>query len=145
MHRGEEINVAAELQIGTGSIKRRDPWGTFLLGIVTLKIYHFIWHYMVNRERRDQSSDAIPVDPFGSFLAITIGWLIIFPPLISMYRTAKRVRRVQEATGAAKRISPLLALLIGAVTFNNLFNFYLPYVQTHINSAWDVEFARAGR
>jgi len=35
--------MADEMRIGTGSIKRRDPWGTFLLGIVTLHVYHFVW------------------------------------------------------------------------------------------------------
>ncbi len=39
----------------------------------------------------------------------------------------------------------MIAFLIGLVTFGNLLNFYMPYVQSHINSAWDVEFARAGR
>jgi len=137
--------MADELPVGTGSIKRRDPWGTFLLGIVTLHIYHFVWYYMINREIRDHSGEKIKVDPVLSVLAVTIGWLILVPPLVSMYRTANRVRAVQEATGAAKKISPLFALLIGLITFNNLLNFYMPYVQSHVNSVWDVEFARAGR
>jgi hypothetical protein len=137
--------MADELQIGTGSIKRRDPWGTFFLGIVTLKIYHFVWYYMINREIRDHSGDDVKVDPLLSVLAVTVGWLIIVPPLVSMYRTADRVRQVQKATGAQDLIEPWVALLIGLITFGNLLNFYLPYVQTQINSAWDVEFARAGR
>ena len=137
--------MADELQIGTGSIKRRDPWGTFLIGIVTLKIYHFVWYYMINREIRDHSGDEITVDPVVSVLGITLGALFIIPALVSLYRTADRVRRVQIKVGAAKTISPVLALVLGAISFFNLLNWYMPYVQSHINSAWDVEFARAGK
>jgi len=135
--------MADELQVGTGSIKRRDPWGTFFLGIVTLKIYHFVWYYMINREIRDHSGDEIKVDPVLSVLAVTVGWLIIVPPLVSMYRTADRVRQVQEKTQAAKTIEPWIAFVLGLITFGNFLNFYLPYVQSNVNSAWDVEFARA--
>ena len=137
--------MADEMQTGTGSIKRRDPWGTFLLGIVTLHIYHFVWYYMINREIRDHSGETIKADPVLSILAVTIGWIVIVPPLVSIYRTADRVRQVQQAVGATKTISPILAFLIGLITFGNLLNFYMPYLQTHINSAWDVEFARAGK
>jgi len=137
--------VADELQIGTGSIKRRDPWGTFLIGIVTLKIYHFVWYYMINREIRDHSGDEIKVDPALSVLAITLGIVVVIPVLVSFCRTAGRVRRVQRKVGAAKTISPILALLLGAISFFNLLNWYMPYVQSHVNSAWDVDFARAGK
>ncbi|HEV2686796.1 MAG TPA: DUF4234 domain-containing protein [Actinomycetota bacterium] len=137
--------MADEIQVGRGSVKRRDPWGTFLLGIVTLKIYHFVWYYMINREIRDHSGDEIPVDPVVSVLAITLGIGVVVPALVSLYRTADRIRRVQKKVGAAKTISPILALLLGAISFFNLLNWYMPYVQSHINSAWDVEFARAGR
>lgn len=136
--------MADEMQIGSGSIKRRDPWGTFLIGIVTIKIYHFVWYYMINREIRDHSGDEIKVDPVVSVLAITLGILVVIPALVSFYRTADRVRRVQAKMGATKTISPIIALLLGAISFFNLLNFYMPYVQSHINSAWDVEFARAG-
>ncbi len=137
--------MADELQIGTGLIKRRNPWGTFLLNVVTLHIYGFVWYFMINREIRDHSGERINVDPVLSVLAVTIGWIVIVPALVSIYRTADRVRQVQQSTGAAKTISPVLAFLIGLITFNNLLGFYMPYVQSHINSAWDVEFARAGK
>src|SRR5579864_4720319 len=130
--------MADELQIGTGSIKRRDPWGTFLIGIVTLKIYHFVWYYMINREIRDHSGDEIKIDPAVSVLAITLGILIVIPALVSFYRTAHRVSLVQKKVGAAKTISPVLAVLLGAISFFNLLNFYMPYLQSHINSAWDI-------
>ena len=136
--------MADEMRIGTGSIKRRDPWNTFFLGIVTLKIYHFVWYYMINREIRDHSGESVKVDPVVSVLEVTLGFIVVVPALMSMYRTADRVRRVQQATGAMKTINPWVALLLGVLSFYNLLNFYLPYVQTHINSAWDVEFARAG-
>lgn len=136
--------MADEIQIGTGSIKRRDPWGTFFLGIVTLKIYHVVWFYMINREIRDHSGVEIHSEPVLSVIAITIGSLLVFPALITMYRTAGRVRRVQKEVGAKKEISPTRALILGILSFYSLLNFYLPYVQTHVNSAWDVEFAREG-
>jgi uncharacterized membrane protein HdeD (DUF308 family) len=137
--------VADEVQVRTGSIKRRDPWGTFFLGIVTLKVYHFVWYYMINREVRDHSGEDVEADPVVSVLAITLGALVVIPALISLYRTADRVRSVQLKVGATKTISPVLALLLGVISFFNLLNWYMPYLQSHINSAWDVEFARAGR
>ena len=133
--------MADELQIGSGSIKRRNPWGVVLLAIVTLGIYRWVWYYMINREIRDHSGEQIPVDPVLSVLAITIGWVLIVPPFVSLYRTASRIRQVQEITGARKRISPGLALLIAILSWTMLLD--MPYIQTHINSAWDVEFERA--
>ena len=132
--------MADELQIGTGSIKRRNPWGVLLLAIVTLGIYRLVWYYMINREIRDHSGETITVDPVVSVLAVTIGWIIIVPPFVSLYRTAGRIRRVQEITGARKRIRPGLGLLIAIVSWTMLLD--MPYLQTHINSAWDVEFER---
>ena len=143
MHRGEAAATADELQIGTGSIKRRNPWGALLLAIVTLGIYRWVWYYMINREIRDHSGEQIPVEPALSVVAITIGWVVIVPPFVSLYRTAGRIRRVQEITGARKRMQPWLALLIAVLSWTMLLD--MPYLQTHINSAWDVEFARAGR
>ena len=131
------------MKIGTGSIKRRNPWGTFLIGIVTFTIYHFVWYYMINREIRDHSGEDVWVEPVVSVLALIVGTVLVIPALVSLYRTAARVRRVQLKVGAAKTISPVLALLLGVISFNNLL-LYMPYVQSHINSAWDVEFARAG-
>src|SRR5205823_2582629 len=84
---------------------------------------------------RDHSDDQVPVDPVLSVLAVTIGWIIIVPPFVSLYRTAGRIRRVQEITGARKRISPGLALLLAIVSWTMLID--MPYLQTHINSAWD--------
>ncbi|TMK83288.1 MAG: DUF4234 domain-containing protein [Actinobacteria bacterium] len=134
MSREEAGEMADELQIGTGSIKRRNPWGVLLLAIVTLGIYRLVWYYMINREIRDHSGEQVPVE------AVTIGWIIIVPPFVSLYRTAGRIRRVQEITGARKRISPGLALLLAIVSWTMLID--MPYLQTHINSAWDVEFER---
>jgi hypothetical protein len=133
--------MADEMAVGTGSIKRRNPWGVVVLAIVTLGIYRFVWYYMINREIRDHSGEQIPVEPVLSVLAITVGWAVIVPPFVSLYRTADRIRRVQEITGARKRVKPWLALVIALVSWAMIFD--MPYLQTQINSAWDVEFERA--
>jgi hypothetical protein len=69
-----------------------------------------------------------------ALLAITLGSLILVPPLVSSYKTAQRVRQAQIAAGCTARISPTIALLLALV------GFYPPYVQSQLNKAWDVEF-----
>ena len=58
-------DMADELQIGSGSIKRRNPWGVVLLAIVTLGIYRWVWYYMINREIRDHSGASIRWSTFS--------------------------------------------------------------------------------
>jgi Domain of unknown function (DUF4234) len=99
--------VAESLSVRGVNVKIRGPWISFLLAIVTLGIYYFVWYYKTNRELRDYGR-AVGRDlgdsPFTSLLAITIGWLILVPPFVSMFATSaasqrQRRLRVSESSG----------------------------------------------
>jgi len=79
--------------------KDRNIWLVWLgWPILTLGVYTFVWYYKVNREARE-FDERIEVDPFLSVMAILVGWLIIVPPFVSMYRTGTRIARMQRAAG----------------------------------------------
>ena len=42
--------------------KTRNPWGVWLIALITLGVYFFVWYYKVNRELRDYDPD-IEVEP----------------------------------------------------------------------------------
>ena len=91
----EEVTIA-----GTPSTaKLRNPWGVVGLSIITLGVYYVFWWYFINREMRDLGH-ARGVDlgekPVNSVLAVTIGWIIIVPAIVSMWRTSDRVSRSQD-------------------------------------------------
>lgn len=110
--------------------KRRNPWGVFLLTIVTLGIYAIVWYYKINNELRNLG---IRNDPAVATLAVTLGGILIVPPLVSYYRTADRIRQAQEQAGASERIIPLLGLVLLLIVGA----FALPYYQSQLNKAWD--------
>lgn len=99
-----------------------------MLSIVTLGIYHLVWYYKINNELRNNGQRN---DPAVALLAIAIGWIVIVPLFVSLYRTADRIRQAQEATGSGERIIPWLALLLN---FVNLIASVGPvYYQSQIN------------
>ena len=71
--------------------KTRNIWLVWLIWpLITLGIYHFVWYYKINREARDFDEN-IDVEPVLSLLALLIGWIIIVPPFVSIYRTGERI------------------------------------------------------
>src|SRR5919108_5021255 len=91
---------------GTG-YKRRNPWGVLLLNLVTLGVYHFVWYYKINNELRNNGQHN---DPTLALLAILLGGIVIVPPFVSYYRTARRIREAQEPTGATELMVPVLGM-----------------------------------
>lgn len=89
----------ADLVVRDGiGYKRRNPWGVFLLSLVTLGIYWVVWWYKINNELQNYGVDN---DPGVATLAIPLGGFIIVPPFVSSYRTADRIRTAQN--GRARR------------------------------------------
>jgi uncharacterized membrane protein YidH (DUF202 family) len=124
--------MAQELQVGTTRVKIRNPFGVFVLSMVTFGIYYVVWYYKVNRELRDAAG--IEVSPIVAAMAISIGWLIVIPPFVSWYRTFERIRRAQQQAGASEVNSILgFILFLVAVVF-------LPvevlYAQDELNKLW---------
>ena len=121
----------ADLVVVNGvGFKRRNPWGTFLIAIVTFGIYYFVWWYKINNELKNYGIDN---DPAVATLAVTLGSMVIIPPLVSSYKTADRILQAQERSGATERIAPVL----GLVLFLFAGPFALPYYQSQLNKVWD--------
>jgi Domain of unknown function (DUF4234) len=130
----EEIAIA-----GTGSrAKLRNPLGVVGLSLITFGVYYFFWWYFINREMRDLGR-ARNVDlgqsPGNSVLAVTLGWIVIVPAIVSMWRTSDRIQRTQEVAGvqapASGPIIFILLLLIGPVG--------VWYAQSELNKAWTAQ------
>jgi hypothetical protein len=71
-------------------------------------------------------------------IAIFPGVLLIVPYFVTLYRTAERIRRVEERSGSPKRTRPLLGVLFGFLTLLTvlLMGGCLFYYQDHLNKAW---------
>ena len=125
--------MAETLRVGSTDVKTRNPFGVFVLALVTLGIYYFVWYYKVNRELRDAAN--INTSPVMAVLAITIGWIIIVPPFISWYRTFKRIQEAQQAAQLTSEANPILGFILYVVAL-----YFLPvellYAQDELNKLW---------
>jgi len=111
------------------TIKRRSPWGVWLLSIVTLGIYFLIWYYNINRELADAGRR---VSPAGALLALTLGAFLVIPPFVSIYNTTTRIRETQRDAGQVETHSGGLSVLLYVLFWLNL-----PYQQAHLNTIPD--------
>jgi hypothetical protein len=106
----------------TGGIKARRPWLVGLLSVVTLGIYSLVWYYRINREMRDLGRsggqhELAASKPLKSLLAVTIGGLLVVPPIISYLHTITRVQTVERiSTGSSRSVTALRTILVGSVT-----------------------------
>ena len=132
--------MAEEIAIANSGerAKLRNPLGVVGLSLITLGIYYFFWWYFINREMRDFGR-ARGVDlgqsPGNSVLAVTLGWIIIVPAIVSMWRTSDRIQRSQEVAGVERGANGpiifILLLLIGPVG--------VWYAQSELNKAWEAQ------
>ncbi len=126
-------NMAREVVVGGEVFKWRNPIGVWLgLPLITLGIYFFVWWYKINNEARRYLRDP-SIRPGVSLLAVLLGWILIVPPLVSVYTTAQRVRRMQDAANlSGDRCNPWIALLLRFV-----FGLDVLYLQTSLNQIWE--------
>ena len=112
--------------------KTRNPWGVWLIALVTLGVYFFVWYYKVNRELRDYDPD-IEVEPGLALLAVLLGWIVFFVfAWVSVYRTGDRIQQAQTTSGATERCNGWLGIL-----FYILGGFNMVYYQSQLNKVWD--------
>lgn len=111
---------------------KRNPLGVLALSLVTFGIYFFYWYYKVNDELRQFEHDPT-ISPTRSLMAILFGWIIIVPPFIAMYNTAKHVQKAEQRLGAQPQLEPALVIVIMLVLSvgNGI------YIQEHLNRLWD--------
>jgi hypothetical protein len=125
--------MAEQLQVGTTTVKIRNPFLVFVWSLVTLGIYYFVWYYKINRELRDASG--INVSPVVALLAVSIGWLIIVPPFVSWYRTFQRIQQAQRQAGIGSEVNPVLGFILYVIAV-----FFVPieviYAQDELNKLW---------
>jgi hypothetical protein len=89
-------------------------------------------YYKINDEVRRFENDQT-MSPTRSLMAMIFGWLIIAPPFIAMYNTAKHVQAMEARLGIQQTVEPALAVVLVAVfSIGNGI-----YVQEHLNRAWD--------
>jgi hypothetical protein len=111
--------------------KKRNPLAVFGLSFLTLGVYSFVWYYKINDELRRAQNDQ-GISPMRSLMAMIFGWVLIVPPFIAMYNTAKHVQSLETRRGSGQTVEPALTLpLMLAVAFANG-----PYIQDHLNRAW---------
>ncbi len=125
--------MAEELQVGRTRVKIRNPFGVFVLALVTLGIYYLVWYYKVNRELRDAAN--IDVSPIVALLAISVGWVLIVPPFVSWYRTFQRIQQSQRAAGLSREVNPVLGFILYVVALYAL-PVELLYAQDELNALW---------
>ncbi len=99
--------------------------------LLTLGIYFFVWYYKINREARDFDA-RIEVSPGVSLLAVLVGWIIIVPPFISIYRTGGRIAQMQRAAGLEATCNGWIGLIL---VF--LFSLDRLYYQYELNRIWE--------
>jgi hypothetical protein len=98
--------------------------------LITLGIYHFVWYYKVNREAKDFDS-RIEVSPAMAVVAMTLGWLVIIPPFVSVYNTGERIARMQRSAGMEPTCNPWIGLILMFVA-----GLHPLYYQNELNQIW---------
>ena len=103
----------------------------FVWPLITLGVYHFVWYYKINREARDFDK-RIDVSPGIALLAVLVGWIIIIPPFVSIYRTGVRIAEMQRAAGMRASCNGWIGLVLTFVA-----GLQSLYYQHELNQIWD--------
>lgn len=110
---------------------RRNPLGVLGLTLITLGIYGLYWYYKAHDEiRRFEQDDS--VRPGIALLAVTLGWLVIVPPFISVYNLSLHVSDMERKTGVEQQLSPALNVILLLVLSVGIGM----YTQEHMNRVW---------
>ena len=124
--------MAETVTIEGQSFLKRNPLGVLGLSIITLGIYFFYWYWKINDELRLVEHDET-IGPTRSLMAMIFGWIIIVPPFIAMWNTAKHVEAFERRVGVQQTIEPAIVLVFMFVL--SIAN--TVYVQEHLNRGWD--------
>jgi hypothetical protein len=112
--------TAHQIDAGGPAMKVRRPLTVVLLNVVTFCIYGIVWYYKINRELLDygkahEDDDLSASKPIRSVLAVTLGSLLIVPPLVSYVGVVRRTQRAERIATQAPRSRPeVLALLVAS-------------------------------
>lgn len=124
--------MAEILTIQGQQYKKRSPLGVLGLSFITLGIYFFVWYYKINDEIRRFENDQT-ISPTRSLMATIFGWLILVPPFIAMYNTAKHVQAMETRVGVRQTVEPAIVIVLMFIfSIGNTI-----YIQEHMNRTWD--------
>jgi len=124
--------VAETVTIEGTPYLKRNPLGVLGLCFITLGIYFFYWYWKINDELSTFGHDDT-ISPTRSLMAILFGWIIVVPPFIAIYNTAKHVQGNEQRLAIQPQLEPALTivfLLLFSIV-NGL------YIQEHVNRLWD--------
>jgi hypothetical protein len=117
----------------------RDPLAVLGLTIVTLGIYGLYWYYKAHDEIRRFEQDE-SVRPGIALLAVTLGWVVIVPPFISVYNLSLHVADMERKTGVQQQLSPALNVILLLILSVGIGM----YTQEHLNRVWGAAARGAG-
>lgn len=116
-------------------IKVRGPLWTGLWSITGF--YALYWIYVTAKDLSEYGNAKgrdLGQNPTMTLLAILIGWIIIVPPIVAVYRQAKRIQEVQKMNGV-QPFNGWLALVLYIV----ISPAFIAYEQSELNKAWAAE------
>ena len=123
--------MAESVQINGETYLKRSPLGVLGLCVITIGIYYFYWYYQVNDEiRRYERDDSI--SPTRSLMAVLFGWIIIVPPFIALWNTAKHIQEIELRESIQPVMEPVLVIVF--ILLLSIVN--PPYIQSHLNPIW---------
>jgi Domain of unknown function (DUF4234) len=118
-------------------VKVRGPVWVGIFSFVTIGIYAIYWIYVTAKDLSEYGKAKgrdLGQSPGMTLLAVTIGWLIIVPALVAIYRQAKRIQQAQQLAGV-EPMNGWIALVL-YVVFSPVF---FAYEQSELNKAWAAE------
>lgn len=134
--------MAQQVQIpgANATAKIRNPIAVAILVVVTLGIYGLFWWYFINRELADygraKGTSELGNSPVKSLLALFPGGLIVVPAIWTTVTTFRRVQAAERLAG----VQPINGWL-GFVLYIVFAPAFDGYVQSGLNSVWEVEAA----
>ncbi len=106
--------------------KTRNPWGVWLLSLITVGIYGLYWWYKANEEVGNADS-SIEVNPALSTLALFVPVCNI----VTIFRTGGRIGQAQQSRIGLNGTNGWLGLLLAIVG-----GFHVVYYQSNLNKMW---------
>ncbi|MCW2965416.1 MAG: hypothetical protein JWO17_2668 [Actinomycetia bacterium] len=103
----------------------------YVVSILTFGIGFIVWYYLLNKDAKALANNKA-WSPGLSVVAVTIGAILIIPPLVSHWRTWSRVREATNADG----LSAGLQFCLIFIPIVNLA--YSGYLQSKLNQAVSV-------
>jgi len=120
--------VQPYLAVSPGVIgKNRNPFGVWVLTVITFGIYGLVWYYKINKELAEFDS-RIQVSPGLAVLALFIpivGW-------VSLYNTAQRISQAQQAVGRVPSANGWIGIILSWIG-----GFQGIYYQSELNGLWN--------